>query len=168
MVLVCPICRSDLNPIDFMGVKLDVCTQCAGIWFDEGELRLLSRESPDSMRKLEAMYVPELEIVNAPTGLKKCPRCQVALDTYRYLYDSPVKIDSCPKCNGVFVEDEELPGIADAIKYEDRVHLTGTMEARARLSGRPVPVIGDRDKDADVSALIHALAHWRDRAPAEA
>jgi protein involved in temperature-dependent protein secretion len=68
----------------------------------------------------------------------------------------------------VFVEETELAGIANAIEHKYRSHMTAELEARARLSGHPVPVIGDRNKDSDVAALIQALAHWRDRTGTEA
>lgn len=37
----CPKCGMNLIEIDFKGVKLDECSSCHGIWFDQGELRAL-------------------------------------------------------------------------------------------------------------------------------
>jgi uncharacterized protein len=34
----CPKCGSDLNEVEFVGIKVDRCTNCAGIFFDAGEL----------------------------------------------------------------------------------------------------------------------------------
>ncbi len=168
MALACPACRSDMDEVDFMGVRLDVCPECAGIWFDDGELRLLSKSSPDAMEKLEEMYSPEFEVVLPAPVHKQCPRGHGVMETFRYLYDSPVEIDSCPECGGVFVEEKELAGMAIAIEHKYRSHLSSTMEARARLSGRPTTVRTDRDTEANISALITALAHWRDHANTEA
>lgn len=168
MALACPACHSIMEPVDYSGLHLDVCPECAGIWFDSGELLALSRASDGAMESLEAKYQPNIEVLSPEPVLKKCPRDGWALDRHRYDYDSPVKIDSCPKCHGVFVEDQELSGIRRAIKDEDRAQLTATMESRARLAGMAVPTPEGRDPEADVSALIQALAHWRDCSTAEA
>jgi uncharacterized protein len=37
----CPKCGSDLDEIELLGIKVDQCTQCFGIYFDKGELELL-------------------------------------------------------------------------------------------------------------------------------
>lgn len=167
MALACPACHSILEPVDYAGLHLDVCPECAGIWFDSGELLALARSSSGTMEALESKYQPNIEVLSPEPKLKKCPRDSTALERHRYDYDSPVKIDSCPKCHGVFVEDQELTGIRSAILDEDRAHLTAAMESRARLAGKSVPSPEGRDREADVSALIQALAHWRDHSPAQ-
>jgi hypothetical protein len=68
----------------------------------------------------------------------------------------------------VFVEERELAGIADAIEHKFRSHVSSLLQARARLLGKADAVPVDRDSDADVSALIQALAHWREHAGTEA
>ena len=42
--LLCPGCRSNMAPIRLRGVALDLCTNCGGLWMDQGEL---SRFAPD-------------------------------------------------------------------------------------------------------------------------
>lgn len=37
----CPKCGHDLAAIDYSGVTVDRCTNCAGIWLDPGELEQL-------------------------------------------------------------------------------------------------------------------------------
>ena len=39
--LKCPKCGGDLEERDMHDVKVDVCTQCSGVWLDAGELELL-------------------------------------------------------------------------------------------------------------------------------
>jgi Zn-finger nucleic acid-binding protein len=154
-----------MEAIHIQGVELDVCLNCGGIWFDEGELVRIQRESPEAMKALDDRYAPEFEVVEAPQGTKRCPRCGLTRETYRYAYDTPVRLDSCQGGHGVFVEDQELAAIQEAVSDEDRSRVTGALEGRARLSGRPVP---GRDEAADVSALVQALAHWRDRSTTQA
>ncbi|MFP5503574.1 MAG: zf-TFIIB domain-containing protein [Candidatus Sericytochromatia bacterium] len=40
----CPKCGGDLQERDYEGVKIDVCTDCAGVWLDQGELEAISAE----------------------------------------------------------------------------------------------------------------------------
>jgi Zn-finger nucleic acid-binding protein len=34
----CPVCTSELRPIDRGGIEIDVCPLCRGVWLDRGEL----------------------------------------------------------------------------------------------------------------------------------
>jgi uncharacterized protein len=34
----CPKCGHDLNEVEYVSIKVDKCTNCAGIFFDAGEL----------------------------------------------------------------------------------------------------------------------------------
>jgi hypothetical protein len=34
----CPKCEGTLIEADFQGIKIDVCSQCSGVWLDAGEL----------------------------------------------------------------------------------------------------------------------------------
>lgn len=37
----CPKCGHDMNELELHGIKVDRCTDCSGIYFDNGELELL-------------------------------------------------------------------------------------------------------------------------------
>jgi ribosomal protein L37AE/L43A len=44
----CPKCGSDLNEVEHVGIKIDKCTHCEGIFFDAGELdELLLKKQED-------------------------------------------------------------------------------------------------------------------------
>lgn len=34
----CPVCTSELRPVDRGGIEIDVCSRCRGVWLDRGEL----------------------------------------------------------------------------------------------------------------------------------
>jgi hypothetical protein len=43
----CPKCGMEMVEIDFEGVKIDKCTECMGIYFDDGELdQILKKKDP--------------------------------------------------------------------------------------------------------------------------
>ncbi len=37
----CPKCGSEMEEVELLGIKVDQCSQCYGIYFDKGELELL-------------------------------------------------------------------------------------------------------------------------------
>jgi len=45
---LCPRCGIDLKQVERLGVTIDVCEQCGGIWLDKGELESLSEHEAES------------------------------------------------------------------------------------------------------------------------
>ncbi|MFZ4540867.1 MAG: zf-TFIIB domain-containing protein [Rickettsiales bacterium] len=51
----CPICQAPFKEVAREGVLIDVCTQCRGVWLDNGELEKLmdiAREEINKPRKI--------------------------------------------------------------------------------------------------------------------
>jgi Zn-finger nucleic acid-binding protein len=144
---------------DAGGVQIDVCPECAGIWFDDGELRTLLKESPGTLQALDDLHVPELEVLTSTGSYRHCPRDNDVLETYQYAYDTPIKIDSCPTCHGVFVEDQELAAIHAAVDSAGRARVTAALRSRSVIAGRPSSA---EKPEETVSGLIQALHHWRE------
>jgi Zn-finger nucleic acid-binding protein len=97
-----------MNEEVYLNVTLDVCPTCAGIWFDDNELRDLMAQDADAPRKLEERYVPEVQTVPAVATPRRCPADGMPLQPYRYLYHSPIVLDACSECGGFWVQDGEL------------------------------------------------------------
>jgi len=57
----CPRCHYFMEGIGFAGVTLDCCVQCEGLWFDDGELRLVVERYKRGMREGHAGLLAELE-----------------------------------------------------------------------------------------------------------
>ena len=49
--MVCPKCGEDLTTIKHMGVEIDRCGACSGIWLDAGELEILLRKEEGLLKK---------------------------------------------------------------------------------------------------------------------
>lgn len=114
---------------DFIGLKLDVCPQCAGIWFDSGELGSLLRQQNPVVESVEEQHRPS-ELADPPVLTQKlCPVCTQGMMEYRFQYTSDVVLDTCEGCGGIWVEDEELKAIVD---YRSRE--TGNEDAKARAA----------------------------------
>lgn len=55
--LKCPKCAGDLAEILFRGVKIDKCSDCAGVWLDDGELeKLAGSEDSNIVRDFLGMF----------------------------------------------------------------------------------------------------------------
>jgi len=91
-----------------LGVNLDVCPKCAGIWCDAGELNGLLARDPIAFARVDAMVVPHVEERAGPPSALLCPDCLVRLQSYHYMYNSPVVLDACTTCGGFWIEDGEL------------------------------------------------------------
>lgn len=98
----CPVCSIPLIVVERHGIELDFCLTCKGIWFDAGELKLLSHaleikaDLPDIM-SLEAMQTQEKE--------RPCPRCDKKMDKVRM---AEVTIDRCRQSHGLWFDWGEL------------------------------------------------------------
>lgn len=116
MARECPECGTDLLAEEILGITLDVCPQCAGIWFDDGELLKLKDLGEDAMSEVEDDVAPaEPEAPKKAVSKRLCPDCGTALDEFSYLYTSTVKLDSCGKCYGTWVQDGELQAMREAL-----------------------------------------------------
>jgi Zn-finger nucleic acid-binding protein len=98
----CPVCSIPLIVVERHGIELDYCMTCKGIWFDAGELNLLSHaleietDLPDIM-SLEAVQTQEKE--------RPCPRCDKKMDKVRL---QEVTIDRCRQSHGLWFDWGEL------------------------------------------------------------
>lgn len=106
--LLCPDCRLEMQRQQYYGVTVDVCPTCAGMWFDEAELRMLMQIDPLILLTIEDKSLPSVQYDPSETVNRRCPRCALPLHPYRYLYRSPVELDTCHQCHGIWIENNEL------------------------------------------------------------
>lgn len=134
---------------------MDVCTKCAGIWFDAGELKQLQSSGPSAWLDLESRVAPRTEETATSPGhvLKTCPQCSLPMHAYRFLYDSNITLDECNQCGGIWVDDNELSEMAEylaKVQKESaglpRGMLTpeemDRIAAKARMSARAASGVG--------------------------
>ncbi len=46
-VLMCPVCRGVMREVVHLGVTIDTCTKCRGVWLDRGELEKIAATLTD-------------------------------------------------------------------------------------------------------------------------
>jgi Zn-finger nucleic acid-binding protein len=112
----CPRCAAKIVEVVYLGVKVDKCEKCSGVWFDEGELLQairsphlhVTKEQIQAAQARRKAGVPEQEI----RSKEHCPKCNALMSPVNYDYASGVVIDSCPKGHGVWLDSEEFETIA--------------------------------------------------------
>ncbi|MDW8051187.1 MAG: zf-TFIIB domain-containing protein [Armatimonadota bacterium] len=104
---LCPNCQIPLRPQVHLGVTIDVCPACAGMWFDADELTYLHQMDESIFPRLDALYQPEVVAYESPWA-RLCPVCQQPMRPYNYLYTSDIVLDTCDNCGGVWVDHGEL------------------------------------------------------------
>lgn len=53
----CPKCGMEMIEIDFEGIKVDKCSSCLGIFFDDGEVaELVDKNKPGFLGRLSSLF----------------------------------------------------------------------------------------------------------------
>ncbi|MFO7899292.1 MAG: zf-TFIIB domain-containing protein [Planctomycetota bacterium] len=117
----CPRDGTELSKVEVLGLELDKCHHCDGIWFDRGELERIRDAGVEGVEEvLERKYGDPATEKGEVEGYMRCPRCGDArLQRQHYTYANPVKIDRCERCHGVWVDDTELDAIVGEKKNLD-------------------------------------------------
>src|SRR4051812_44106043 len=113
----CPACNRTLAAVTIVSVTVDVCREgCAGVWFDQGELRSLAGLTEDERRILfELTNRPTVIVQTSPTY--RCPKCpDSVLMRHFFSATSAVTVDECPTCAGIWLDS----GKFQQISAEDR------------------------------------------------
>lgn len=116
--VLCPDCKIEMEVQRYYGVAVDICPACAGIWFDESELKALLQIDLLILLSLEDRAVPDVYYSPEETIQRRCPRCAIPLHPYRYLYDTPIELDGCAQCHGIWVENGELRKIHEVLQAQ--------------------------------------------------
>lgn len=134
--MLCPTCKTAMRAETENQVMYSACPQCAGLWFADGELSKLIRSGSQTMEEVEDTNLP----LRSPqlVGSLACPDCGTTLMKYQYAYASPVELDGCESCGGVFLQDGELAAIqkwkSEEATKGDTATAIATMAARIEKS----------------------------------
>jgi Zn-finger nucleic acid-binding protein len=99
---LCPACGELLFERTYSGVDIDECDRCFGLWLDHGELEHLAENLPLPERLLRTN---QATVQVRPEGTRPCPHCaEMLVGTHV----KGVRIDLCPDCQGVWLDQGEL------------------------------------------------------------
>ena len=111
--MFCSGCGSDLHEAHFLGVPIEMCLKCGGIWLEDGRLkdlidqskRGLPSKSIENATRFKASY--QLTEVDRKR-IVKCPWCIGILKPVNYTSSSGVAIYRCINDHGVWVPRNNL------------------------------------------------------------
>lgn len=84
----------------FLGVEIDHCGGCSGVWLDDREWVSLTRGRGKDAVKIALVGLKDSGLI--------CPRCQADLETGFKVGREDFEIDRCPNCHGCFLDSGEL------------------------------------------------------------
>ncbi len=112
----CPACHSFLVVIEREEIEADWCPSCLGLWFDEGELKLLGEKAG---RLIDTRDLGRLPGDSIEKGERRCPRCPQRME--RLILgagsDTHVEVDRCPQ-HGFWLDRGELGTILGWLELE--------------------------------------------------
>lgn len=100
----CPICKVPLIVVERHSIEVDYCISCRGIWFDEGEIELLSEKV--NINKLE--HIEFVKCGSSGEKSRTCPRCDKIMDKVIIGRNTGFLIDKCPDDQGLWFDSGEL------------------------------------------------------------
>ena len=143
----CPACKSLLIVVEHEQIELDYCPDCAGVWFDAGELELLleTMQLDHASIALDSVLTsPETE---SDEKKRKCPICQKKMKKSTVGHDPEVLIDVCSRGDGLWFDAGEVGQLVSQASSIDE----------SDSQGRMVTFLGDvfhinQEKDKEVES----------------
>ena len=113
----CPRCQIELQPLRVDGLELDSCPSCRGLWFQAGELREAKDLAEPGARWMDFDIWSDADHFSVGENSIACPNCGKSLSTVTY-GETKVQVDACGGCRGVWVDENELARIVEALRDE--------------------------------------------------
>lgn len=113
----CPKCNNPMEMQKIEGVEIDVCSHCAGMWFDQDELRKAKDQAEPDANWMDFEIWKHADRFKFSQRPVKCPKCNVDMVLINY-GDTTVEIDYCPQCRGTWLDEGEFNNIIDALDSE--------------------------------------------------
>jgi Zn-finger nucleic acid-binding protein len=122
----CPKGHGSLKSVSVGSIQIDRCSECRGGWYDVNKLRLLKdRESSGDYRWIDFDLWKDMDKFRAAKQERyTCPRDGRPMTTVRY-GDSPVLVDICSQCKGVWLDGEEYEWIVAYLEKMVNTHSVG-------------------------------------------
>ena len=112
---------------DHLGIEVDACTRCQGMWLDHHEMDLLEDTVLDKDNLKGSMMYAE-----RPSDIS-CPKCQDLMTTFNYrAYDLP--IDFCNQGHGFWLDPGEEKRVLELMEKRIR-DLKRTASAEGEWAG---------------------------------
>jgi Zn-finger nucleic acid-binding protein len=116
MNIKCPRCNVELKEISYESVVVDRCPSCEGEWLDKSEISTITEArtvifTSDEVNKVKGVREPVVVQITQPPKSVLCPRCNVQMKQINYSYSTGIIVDRCPRCEGIWLNKDELEHI---------------------------------------------------------
>lgn len=106
--MICPTCNNVMIVVEHEHIELDYCPECSGVWFDSGELELLTE-----VMDLDENVLSLSEIFSTPEARtsekeRKCPVCNQKMKKTMIGKEHEIMIDRCSKRDGLWFDGGEI------------------------------------------------------------
>ena len=105
----CPVCSHPLIILELDQIEVDYCTNCQGVWLDEGELELLLLDSDEKTRLLKSFEVDK----KSKEKYFKCPICSKKMEKVLCGDVNKITLDKCPRHHGLWFNKGELEAVVE-------------------------------------------------------
>jgi Zn-finger nucleic acid-binding protein len=128
-----------LSDIVYKEISLVQCSECQGVWFQEGKFREVKRIGFSGLSQTTSSEVPPEEPADEPAPSSSdeeellCPDCREPLRPYAYAYSSDIQLHRCARCRGIWADAQDLERI-DAL-------LKGYQESLADAKAKVLPLM---------------------------
>jgi uncharacterized protein len=104
----CPVDKNDMIVVEQDRIEIDHCLNCAGVWFDSGELDLLVSFLRAGGAEIsgDTLLTPHQAKTNE-SG-RRCPVCRRKMEKVWLGSNTRVLIDRCPRGDGLWFDGGEL------------------------------------------------------------
>ena len=115
----CPKCHKPLESVAVGHVQVERCTECAGTWYDKGQLRVLKdKESHGDYSWIDFDLWKDIGKFRARRQQRySCPRDGLPMTTVHY-GDTSIALDICSECRGIWLDKGEYDEI---VRYLEKV-----------------------------------------------
>jgi Zn-finger nucleic acid-binding protein len=108
----CPMCSGEMQITTVVGIDLDVCSRCRGIWFKPDEIKQVLNLEPSILAQIPFYNDPpprEDAAWDPPPAF--CPACSAALNPKRFEEAIPVIAQVCSHEHGFWLDHDKLRSI---------------------------------------------------------
>jgi Zn-finger nucleic acid-binding protein len=101
----CPACKNPMVILELNQVEIDYCSECKGIWLDNGELDLIFSSS--DRKEISKSFSIKNDFDETK---RRCPNCKKKMDKVEF-ENTGIIIDKCIDEHGVWFDSGELKSI---------------------------------------------------------
>lgn len=110
----CPDCRVPLVEKSYDQIVFKECPECAGLWILEKDLSTIEARDPHALAVIDSLDKPSKEPVYRSSA-RPCPECGLLMERFRFNRNTPIILDRCMCCEGIWVDDGELAQMASVL-----------------------------------------------------